>query len=109
MEIKDVTEVLWIKVSNISLPAESVPNPLILIKELMDLAEPHLAPKILSPSNLTKMFLESLDFNLPINKDPFLLPLMLHLGHLIPEVSLTTVDNPSITEFYSLVIPQAIG
>jgi len=79
------------------------------MKELTDLAEPHLAPKILSPSKPIRTFLESLDFKPPINKDPSLLPLMLLLGLLMEVVSSPTVDHPSITESYLLDIPQAIG
>jgi len=95
--------------SNIMKPTQSVLKLLTHIPELTEHVLPHLVPMILSELPHIKIVQESLLLPKPSKEDQYLSELMLHNGHLIPEVSSPTVEHPSITESYSLDIPQAIG
>jgi hypothetical protein len=95
--------------SNIMKPTQSVLKLLIHILELMEHANLHLVLMTLSELPTIKIVQESLLLPQPSKEDQYPSELMLHNGHLIPEVSSPTVEHPSITEFYSLDIPQAIG
>jgi len=95
--------------SNIINPQESVLNLLTDILVKTEVAEPHLVLKILSVLLDIKMFQESLLLPKPFKEDQSPSELMPQAGNLTLVVSSPTVEHPSITESYSLVILQAIG
>jgi len=110
-EIKDVTEVLWIMVLNISEITESVPKALIHTPPKTVLAKLPLAQKILSPSQDTLMFLLEvpLVLKLLVINNQYPSPLMPKIGLSTLVVFIPTVEQASITESYLLVILILIG
>jgi len=95
--------------SNIIKPTKSVPNLLTNTKLKMDHAKPHLVPLTLSELLVILIAPEHLNLHLPSKADQSQLPSMPANGHLTLVVFSPTVENPSITESYSPVIPAAIG
>jgi len=95
--------------SNIMNKMPSVLKHLTHMSHKMDHAKPHLVPMTLSMLLTIPIVPESPLLPQPSKEDQFQLPLMPKTGHLIPEVSIPTVEHPSITESYSPDILPPIG